>query len=142
MSRLIDMLKESVNDKKNNVVSKKNNVVSKKNNGDDEKSDRIHPDYDNDKLEPILRAIGFTLDEYKKILDRVNSRVIPDDKLKTMTHRKYELEKYGWINRSDGKSFMIPGLQVGSEDYVYQYAHFMGILVNNPERFLKIMNWE
>lgn len=103
---------------------------------------RIHPDYDNDELEAIVRGIGLTLEEYEEILDKVNSRKISDEEAEKMTHREYELKKYGGIVRPDGKSFMIPGLQVGSENYVYQYAHFMGILVRNPERFLKILNWD
>ena len=104
--------------------------------------ERIHPKYSNEELESILRGIGLTLEEYKAIINKVNSIKISEEDLKNMSHKEYKLRKYAGIVRPDGKIFAIPGLRFGSENYTYHYAHFMGILVNNPERFLKILNWE
>jgi len=48
----------------------------------------------------------------------------------------------GIKNPKTGKRFVIPGVDFSTEDYVYEYAKHMRILVNRPEDFKKIMNWE
>ena len=45
-------------------------------------------------------------------------------------------------NPSTGKRFVIPNLSWEDEDYTYQYAKHMKTLVNRPNEFTKIMNWE
>lgn len=50
---------------------------------------------------------------------------------------------YGGIkNPRTGKRFVIPGIDYASDSYSYEYAEMMRMLVNRPEDFKKIMNWE
>ncbi len=41
-----------------------------------------------------------------------------------------------------GNRFVIPNLDFSTENYIYEYAETMRTLVNRPEDFKKIMNWE
>lgn len=41
-----------------------------------------------------------------------------------------------------GNRFVIPNLDFSTENYIYEYAETMRTLVNKPEDFKKIMNWE
>lgn len=50
---------------------------------------------------------------------------------------------YGLIkNPKTGERFNIPTLTWDDDDYIYQYANFMKTLVNRPDEFKKVMNWE
>lgn len=50
---------------------------------------------------------------------------------------------YGSIkNPKTGDRFSIPTLSWDDEEYTYQYANYMKTLVNRPEEFKKVMNWE
>jgi len=92
-----------------------------------------------------------------------SKEVKPKELIGTLTPENYEIVKnsvatidttnkdrreiiigmYGLIkNPSTGKRFVIPTLTWDDEDYTYQYAKYMKTLVNRPDDFTKIMNWE
>jgi hypothetical protein len=99
------------------------------------KTTRIHPKYDNEELKTIVEKIGLTLEEYEEILDEVNS--INDEELKHLPRKEYELKKYTLITKPSGERFEIPGISpYFNSEYIYQYANFMKILVNDPKKFL------
>ena len=57
--------------------------------------------------------------------------------------REIIIGMFGGIkNPKNGKRFVIPTIDFDTEDYTYQYAKCMQMLVNRPEEFKKIMNWE
>jgi len=74
--------------------------------------------------------------------DIVKNSVVTID-FTNKSRRDIMIGMYGSItNPSNGKRFVIPNLTSETEDYPYEYAKKMQMLVNNPDTFTKIMNWE
>jgi hypothetical protein len=75
-------------------------------------------------------------------IQKVRESVVEIDKT-DKNRRQIIIGMFGGIkNPKTGKRFVIPGVDFSTEDYVYEYAKHMRILVNKPEDFKKIMNWE
>ena len=75
-------------------------------------------------------------------LEKVRSSVEEID-MTDKTREEIIIGMYGSIkNPSTGKRFVIPGIDFRTEYYVYKYAEMMRTLVDDPERFKKIMNWD
>lgn len=59
------------------------------------------------------------------------------------TRNEIIIGKYGRIkDPKTGKRFVIPGLTYEDENYIFNYANMMRLLINNTEDFKKIMRWE
>jgi len=83
-------------------------------------------------------TFDLTDEEYSEVLDSVVS-IDTNGK----DRRSIIIGMYGGIkNPQTQKRFVIPGLDYATEDYVYVYSKHMQMLVNTPEDFKKIMNWE
>lgn len=75
-------------------------------------------------------------------LQKVRESVVQIDTT-NKDRRQIIIGMFGGIkNPKNGKRFVIPGVDFSTEDYVYEYAKHMKTLVNRPEEFIKIMNWE
>ena len=75
-------------------------------------------------------------------LAQIKSSVVQID-MNDKNRRQIIIGMFGGIkNPQTGKRFVIPGIDFSTEDYVYSYAKHMQILVNRPNDFKKIMNWE
>ena len=91
-------------------------------------------------VSPKVEAFDFHISD--EDLQKVRDSVVPMD---TEGRSKYDiiLGMYGNIkDPRTGKSFVIPGVDFSSDDYMFQYAEMMRLLVKRPEEFKKIMNWE
>lgn len=85
---------------------------------------------------------GGVFDLTPEELNIINSSVV---ELNTFgkTREQITIGMYGNIkNPKTGKRFVIPYVDFTSDNYVYQYAEMMRLLVSKPEEFKKIMNWE
>ncbi len=72
----------------------------------------------------------------------IRSKVVEID-MNGKSRKDIIIGMYGLIkNPKDGKRFVIPTLSFEDEEYIYNYANYMKLLVNKPEDFEKIMNWE
>lgn len=91
-------------------------------------------------VSPAVEGIGFDISDAD--LEQVKSSVVQID-TSDKTRQQIVVGMYGSIkNPRTGKRFAIPGVDYTSGDYSYQYAEMMRMLVNRPDDFKKIMNWE
>ena len=75
-------------------------------------------------------------------LEKVRASVEKID-MNGKTRKEVIIGMYGSIkNPITGKRFIIPGIDFMIPDYTYKYAEMMRTLVDKPEEFNKIMNWE
>ena len=82
---------------------------------------------------------GLEPEDYASVLEMVNE--LPDEE--NMTRREIIIGKFGTIkNPKTGENFRIPNVSPEDDDYIYNYASTMMILVQRPADFEKIMNWE
>jgi hypothetical protein len=75
-------------------------------------------------------------------LEKIKSSVVEID-TSGKNRKQIVIGMYGSIkNPKTGKRFVIPGVDYTTEEYTYRYAEMMRTLVNRPQDFIKIMNWE
>ncbi len=91
-------------------------------------------------VSPNVESLDFHIsDEELKLVRESVVEIDTADK----TRQQIIIGMYGGIkNPRTGKRFVIPGVDYSSDDYIYQYAEMMRTLVNRPDDFKKIMNWE
>ena len=91
-------------------------------------------------ISPNVESLDFHIsDEELKIVRESVVQIDTTDK----TREQIVIGMFGGIkNPRTGKRFVIPGVDYSSDDYIYQYAEMMRTLVNRPDDFKKIMNWE
>lgn len=78
----------------------------------------------------------------EKEIETVRNSVVEID-TNGKDRRSIIIGMFGGIkNPRTGKRFVIPGVDFSTEDYVYEYSKYMRMLVNKPEDFKKVMNWE
>lgn len=91
-------------------------------------------------ISPSVEELGFEISEDD--LETVRSSVVNVDTY-GKNRRQIIIGMFGSIkNPKTGKRFIIPGVDFSDEDYTYKYAEMMRTLVNRPDDFKKIMNWE
>ena len=91
-------------------------------------------------VSPSVDGLGFDISDAE--LEQIRSSVVQIDTT-DKNRQQIVVGMYGSIkNPRTGKRFAIPGVDFTSEDYSYQYAEMMRMLVNRPDDFKKIMNWE
>lgn len=91
-------------------------------------------------ISPNVESLDFHISEEElKIVRESVVQIDTTDK----TREQIVIGMFGGIkNPRTGKRFVIPGVDYSSDDYIYQYAEMMRTLVNRPDDFKKIMNWE
>lgn len=91
-------------------------------------------------ISPNVESLDFHIsDEELKLVRESVVQIDTTDK----TREQIVIGMFGGIkNPRTGKRFVIPGVDYSSDDYIYQYAEMMRTLVNRPDDFKKIMNWE
>lgn len=91
-------------------------------------------------ISPNVESLDFHISEEE--LKIVRESVVQIDTTEK-TREQIVIGMFGGIkNPRTGKRFVIPGVDYSSDDYIYQYAEMMRTLVNRPDDFKKIMNWE
>lgn len=91
-------------------------------------------------VSPNVESLDFHISEEE--LKIVRESVVQIDTTEK-TREQIVIGMFGGIkNPRTGKRFVIPGVDYSSDDYIYQYAEMMRTLVNRPDDFKKIMNWE
>lgn len=91
-------------------------------------------------ISPNVENLDFHItDEELKLVRESVVQIDTTDK----TREQIVIGMFGGIkNPRTGKRFVIPGVDYSSDDYIYEYAEMMRTLVNRPDDFKKIMNWE
>jgi len=75
-------------------------------------------------------------------LEKVRASVVKIDTY-GKNRKQIIIGMFGGIkNPKTGKRFVIPNVDFTDEDYTYKYAEMMRTLVNRPNDFKKIMDWE
>lgn len=119
MGKLTDLLK-------NNIMSPQSDVLVEK-----KVSVRVSPKTEEDDFH-------ISSEDLEKVKASVN-----DIDITNKSRTEIVIGMYGSIkNPQTGERFTIPNLDFTSENYIYEYAEMMRTLVNRPEDFKKIMNWE
>lgn len=91
-------------------------------------------------VSPKVEGLEFDISE--EDLEKVRSSVVKID-IDGKNRRQIVIGMFGSImNPKTGKRFVIPGVDYSDYDYTYKYAEMMRTLVNRPDDFKKIMNWE
>ena len=94
------------------------------------------------KKTPIQQVEKNEYDISDEDLEKVRASVEKID-MTGKTRREIIIGMYGSIkNPSNGKRFVIPGIDFMISDYTYKYAEMMRTLVDKPAEFNKIMRWE
>lgn len=130
MSALVALLKakDAVTTTKNEKKSVENSIMEKK-----VATETVV-------ISPNVESLDFHISEEElKIVRESVVQIDTTDK----TREQIVIGMFGGIkNPRTGKRFVIPGVDYSSDDYIYQYAEMMRTLVNRPDDFKKIMNWE
>lgn len=85
---------------------------------------------------------GLEFDISDEDLETVRASVVNID-TNGKNRKQIIIGMFGGIkNPKTGKRFVIPSIDFSDEDYTYRYAEMMRTLVNRPNDFKKIMNWE
>ena len=135
MGRLINLLKNKKSKLKEST--KLNNIQVKKTNVFQSKYENTFPVVNNYEITDL--SFDLTDNEIKEIRNSIFNEINTNGK----DRKQIIIGMFGGIkNPRNGKRFVIPGLTYDTEDYIYQYARYMQMLVNRPEEFKKIMNWE
>lgn len=88
----------------------------------------------------VVDSVSFDISD--EDLETVRSSVVSID-TNGKNRKQIIIGMFGSIkNPVTGKRFVIPNLDCSDEDYTYRYAEMMRTLVNKPDDFKKIMNWE
>lgn len=142
MSRLTSILKNTKSTISNNkrIIENENIIPEIKiglvNTNQSQFKQNDNKTVDNDGQNDLI--FDLTADE----IEKVRSSVVEIDTT-NKDRRQIIIGMFGGIkNPKNGKRFVIPGVDSTTEDYVYEYAKYMRILVSKPEDFKKIMNWE
>lgn len=91
-------------------------------------------------VSPATDGLSFDISEAE--LEQIRASIVEIDTT-DKNRQQIVIGMYGSIkNPRTGKRFVIPGVDFTSDDYSYQYAEMMRLLVNRPDDFKKIMNWE
>ena len=91
-------------------------------------------------VSPETEALDFNISD--EDLATVKSSVVNID-TDGLNRKQIVIGMYGSIkNPQTGDRFVIPGVDFNDEEYIYRYAEMMRTLVNRPDDFKKIMNWE
>lgn len=91
-------------------------------------------------VSPKVEGLEFDISD--EDLEKVRSSVV-EINTDGKNRKQIVIGMYGGIkNPKTGKRFVIPGVDFTSDNYSYSYAEMMRTLVNRPDDFKKIMNWE
>jgi len=96
-----------------------------------------------DKTKEKFKDLDFgdymTLDDYMKF----KASVKRNETCKKCTRDELLIKMYGHcIHPATGEPFSIPLLDITDKDYAEKYARKMFILDNEPQKFIKIINWD
>jgi hypothetical protein len=128
MSKLVDLLKSKTVEKKQHS-KKMINVMEKK-----------IEEVETSVVSPNVDGIAFDITDVE--MEQIRASVVEIDTT-DKNRNQIIIGMYGSIkNPRTGKRFVIPGVDYTSENYTYEYADMMRTLVNRPDDFKKIMNWE
>ncbi len=93
------------------------------------------------KVEKVRTGWSISEEDLNRV--RLSVRDVDSELDQYLGRDEYILRRYGHIvDPKTNKRFNIPYLDIKSDDYIFNYAKKMQILVDSPETFKKIMDWE